>query len=289
MLFKDGCQKAFTMSWDDGLEQDIPLIKLLDKYGVKATFNLNSGLVAPEGHVYDKNWPFKRMSYSGNTKTFLNSGHEVAMHGYEHPEMTQYNREVIAAQIVRDKLSLEKQFKEIIRGYACPWGTIDDRIEEALRICGVAYARTVEATYDFKVPENWLHMPVTCHQSDPRIMELAEKFVTSDFKDSSVFYPKLFYVWGHSYELDAGSRWDKFEDFIKFVSNRQDVWYATNIEIVDYVNAFRSIISSSDSSILYNPSATDLYLYAVNLDEILHGTEGKVYKLPAGGKIILAE
>ena len=36
--------KAVTFSYDDGTTQDIRLIELLNKYGLKSTFNLNSGL-----------------------------------------------------------------------------------------------------------------------------------------------------------------------------------------------------------------------------------------------------
>ena len=38
-------KKAVTFSFDDGVTQDIRLIELLNKYGLKATFNLNSELL----------------------------------------------------------------------------------------------------------------------------------------------------------------------------------------------------------------------------------------------------
>ena len=39
----NGKKKAFTLSFDDGIMQDARAIEILDKYGLKATFNLNSG------------------------------------------------------------------------------------------------------------------------------------------------------------------------------------------------------------------------------------------------------
>ena len=43
MQFKDQHKKkAVTFSYDDGTTQDIQLIELLNKYDLKATFNLNS-------------------------------------------------------------------------------------------------------------------------------------------------------------------------------------------------------------------------------------------------------
>lgn len=37
----NGKMKAVTLSYDDGVAQDIRLIELLDRYGLRATFNLN--------------------------------------------------------------------------------------------------------------------------------------------------------------------------------------------------------------------------------------------------------
>ena len=61
MRFPDGKSKALTLSYDDGVEQDIRLMELLEQYQVKATFNLNSGLYAPEGTVYPKGTIHRRM------------------------------------------------------------------------------------------------------------------------------------------------------------------------------------------------------------------------------------
>ena len=46
-----GKMKAVTFSYDDGVTQDRRLIELLDKYGLKATFNLNSQLLGNPGSL----------------------------------------------------------------------------------------------------------------------------------------------------------------------------------------------------------------------------------------------
>ena len=40
-----GKNKAITFSYDDGVTQDRRLIEILNRYGLKATFNINSGLL----------------------------------------------------------------------------------------------------------------------------------------------------------------------------------------------------------------------------------------------------
>ena len=44
IIMWNGKKKAVTFSYDDGVEQDRRLIALFNKYGMKATFNQNSGI-----------------------------------------------------------------------------------------------------------------------------------------------------------------------------------------------------------------------------------------------------
>ena len=44
------------------------------------------------------------------------------------------------------------------------------------------------------------------------------------------------------------------------MGGHDDIWYATTIEIYDYVEACRSIRSSVDGSKIFNPTAIPLYL-----------------------------
>ena len=53
----NGKKKAITFSFDDGVTQDIRVIKILNQYGLKGTFNLNSGffgLLNPYYSCYGK-------------------------------------------------------------------------------------------------------------------------------------------------------------------------------------------------------------------------------------------
>ena len=47
MSWTEKYRKAFVLSYDDGVRQDIRLVEMLNKYGLKCTFNLNSGLMGP--------------------------------------------------------------------------------------------------------------------------------------------------------------------------------------------------------------------------------------------------
>ena len=88
----------------------------------------------------------------------------------------------------------------------------------------------------------------------------------------------LFYVWGHSYEFDDNGNWDLIENFAKRMSGRKDIWYATNIQIYDYVRAYKSLVFSIDGERTFNPSALPVWI------EI----RGRVYRID-GGKTVIFE
>lgn len=87
MRFPGNLGKALTLSYDDGVEQDVKLIELAKKYGIKGTFNLNSGLYPPEDITYAPGTIHRRMPKSKVSKIYSESGWEVATHGYTHPSL----------------------------------------------------------------------------------------------------------------------------------------------------------------------------------------------------------
>lgn len=253
MRFPSGVAKALTLSYDDGVEQDIRLMEILDRHGIKCTFNLNSGIYSQEGTVH-KNI-HKRMSRSQITAAYTNSGHEVAVHAYNHPYLEQLPTASVAYEIVKDRETLEEQFGTIVRGMAYPYGTYSDDVVETLRLCGIVYARTVISTEKFNMPTDWLRLPATCHHKNPRLMELARKFVELRADRA----PQMFYLWGHSYEFDGDNNWNVIEEFAEYIGGKDDIWYATNIDIYEYEQAYKQLVFSADYTLVKNPTAYTLW------------------------------
>ena len=250
MRYPEGRTKALTFSYDDGVRQDIRLMDILDRYGMKATFNLNSGLYPSEGG-------HRRMTAEEITQAYANRGHEVACHAYTHPFLESLPAHAVADEILSDRKALEAQFGRIVRGMAYPYGTFSDEVVEVLKNCGIAYARTTVSTESFKLPTDWLRMPATCHHRNSRLMELAKSFVEKSLRSRPC---ELFYVWGHSYEFDDADNWHVIEEFADYMGGREDeIWYATNIEIYEYIEDFKRLISSADGTTLKNPTARTLW------------------------------
>ena len=258
MRFPQGKKKALTLSYDDGVEQDARLIEIMKKNGLKGTFNINSGCYRKNGTVYGAGEVQRRMSEEEVTKLYKDSGMEVAIHGLTHPFLERLPDNLCIAEITKDRENLEKQFDTIVRGAAYPYGTYNDKVVEMMRMSGIVYARTTLSTEKFDIPQDWLRLNPTCHHVNPSLREFATEFVEERRKDKG--YPLLFYLWGHSYEFEKDKNWEVIERFASYVGGRNDIWYATNIEIYEYVEAYRNLVFSMDSKRIYNPTCKEIYL-----------------------------
>ncbi len=257
MRFPGGKLKALTFSYDDGVDQDIRLIEILKQHGLRATFNLNSGSYAPEGTVYPEGQIHRRMSESEVSRLYCQDGIEVAVHGATHPWLDHMPVNMCTKDLFDDRSRLEQQFGRIVRGMAYPYGTYTDEVVACMRSVGIVYSRTVRSTHDFNMPSDWMRLPATCHHNDPQLMELAQRFLN----ESSWGRPWMFYLWGHSYEFEEHDNWNVIEEFARLMAGRDDIWYATNIEIYDYQDAFKRLLFSMDGSIVQNPTAYELWFF----------------------------
>jgi peptidoglycan/xylan/chitin deacetylase (PgdA/CDA1 family) len=210
--------KFVALSYDDATLADERFIALLNRYGMKATLHLNAGLYRPL-HPF-KNGSQLRLPL--NVMRSLYRHHEVAAHGFTHPDLTGLTREQIDAEINQDIDLLNRDFKQRTIGFAYPYGTYTPRVVERIKASGLLYARTIKNTHNFTLPQNLWHLHPTCHDNDPKLPALIEKFLAlPDSEDA------LFLIWGHSYEIDVEQRWSSFEENLKRLSRKKGVHYGT--------------------------------------------------------------
>lgn len=224
----NGKMKAVTFSYDDGNGQDKRLVELFNKYGVKCTFNINAGVQTPtrvsvRKDIDDGDVECRRLNI--NCLKELYKGHEVACHGLTHAPLGNYDFETDCNEIGLDKFILEKWFDCEVTGLAYPNGSFNDVAVEALKACGIKYARTVITNHSFDLQEDLLRFEPTCHHNDEAVFELIDQFLNEETKK-----PRLFYIWGHSYEFDLKKNWDHMEKILQKLSGRDDVFYGTNAE-----------------------------------------------------------
>lgn len=264
LRFPGGKDKCLTLSYDDCVEQDIRLCELMKQYGIAGTFNINTGIYTEEGHVFPPDRIHRRMTKARTTECFANEPLlEVATHGATHPYLHRIPAADATWDVLTDRRNIEEQFGTICRGHAYPFGTYNDQVIGCLRACGIVYARTVKSTEKFAFPEDFLQWHPTCHHDNPRLMELADKFLAETTAPKP---PKLFYLWGHSFEFDENDNWQVIEEFFRKIAGREDIWYATNIQVYEYKTAFDQLIWNADCTKVYNPTATKLWFQAKKQD-----------------------
>ncbi len=223
-----GKKKAVTFSFDDGVTQDIRLVEILNKYALKGTFNINSGLLGLPNRLQRLNVDHTKIKAS-EVKT-LYDGHEVAVHSLTHPTLVGLDEETIIRQVEEDRKALEKLCGYPIVGMAYPNGPNDDFVAGVIgRNSPIQYSRTTTSTHSFKVQkENLLRYNPTVYYIEDCFEEIVDKFLASESDED-----QLLYIWGHSYEMDAGLiTWEKFEEICKKLAFRDDIFYGTNKEVL---------------------------------------------------------
>jgi len=273
--FPQGKMKAFTLSYDDGVTSDVRLVEMMRKYGIKGTFNLNTGLMPEKSEMDQEPWGHMTME---ECVELYGDDMEVAVHGKLHPFWNKLPTAQAMADILDNRRELERAFGRIIRGAAYPYGSTNDDVVEILRLADFQYCRTGKGgKMGMKNEPDWLRLKCTCSHNDPKLMEYVEKFL----KPVSGGIRQMFYVAGHSYEFVLKDNWEVMEELLETVSGKDDVWYATNIEIVEYCKAGERLIFDLDQTICRNPTDIDQWL--------LVGPEKTVVHVPAGKTVCLPE
>ncbi len=232
--FPGGKTKALTLSFDDARTYDRQLVAMLNRYGLKATFHIVTQWLDRDGYISARELPQ------------LYQGHEVALHGHTHRPLGELSDREILLDVGENKRILEELTGDTVTGMSYPMGSFSPEKFPALRQAGVVYSRTTRATGGFGLPEELLAWHPTIHYARgtarytpnatyPRTL-LMEK--TREFFQAEP--GSLMYVWGHSYEFPEQDNWDVLEEFCQAVSSRSDIWFATNLEVADYIRSHRN-------------------------------------------------
>ena len=233
MNFKDSNKlKAVTFSYDDGVTQDIRLVELLNKYNLKSTFNLNSELLNNKGVLIREGKRISHYKIHPDDVRSIYEGHEIAVHTLTHTNLTTLNDAEVIRQTEQDRLNLSELVGYEVVGMAYPCGGVnnDDRVAEILKTStGVKYSRTITCNSSFDLQNNLYRFnPTAFHLDFDNLMKLSEDFINLNSDK-----PQIFYIWGHSYEMDYyPDYWIKLEEFFKLIANKNDIFYGTNKEVL---------------------------------------------------------
>ena len=260
MRYPGGKFKAVTFSYDDGSISDLRLAQMFKSYGVKATFNLCSSIVAREGND---------VIHIDAIKRLIDDGFEIANHGKIHLALGISDHARGIREVLDCRTYFEDELGILVRGFAYPdtmkniCGDNYVRIKGYLTDLGIAYARLAGKDNDsFDLPDDFHAWYPNAHHDNPSIMEYINKFVA--INESKLYrasrHPRLFYIWGHSAEFNSKNNWNHMEDILNALSNKDDTWYATNIEICEYKRAYDSLIFGVRGTMVYNPTLITVWI-----------------------------
>lgn len=221
----DGKKKAVTFSYDDGIVMDRRLVEIFNRYGMKATFNLNSGIQTGANSFDIKGMLVSRMNMAGLKELY--AGHEIAVHTLTHAKLSRCDEETIYNEIARDKENLEHYYGQKVEGMAYPYGVYNDTVIRIAKECGIRYARTVIETGDFEISENLLELKASAHHNRADLFDMIHRFLEMEPEK-----PQLLYIWGHSYEFEVAQNWDRIEEICRLLAGKDDIYYGTNSQVL---------------------------------------------------------
>jgi len=224
--------KAVTFSYDDGVTQDQRLIDLFNRYGVKGTFNINSGLLGNPGSLIREDVTVAHVKPRPEEIRSIYAGHEIAAHTLTHPFLPDCDDAEIIRQVEEDRKALSELAGYEVVGMAYPGGGVNfnAHVADVIRNnTGIRYCRTTVSSFDFE-PQTDLHQfkPSVYHHVEwDQMFEMADRFVSM-----KADRPQIFYIWGHAYEFDIHHEWERFEELLRILSGKNDIFYGTNREVL---------------------------------------------------------
>lgn len=277
LRFPQGKNKAVTFSYDDGCRDDIRLIEIMNRYGIKGTFNICNANIAARADE----WTMTQEEIKVN---ILDAGHEIAVHGNEHRAPGKLRPIEGIKEVLNCRLGLEEKFGVFVRGMAYPNSGIREIFSytdyETIRVylqnMDIVYARSLKQdNSQFALPTDFYQWIPTAHHNNPELFSYIEKFHAPLPKYYPARNSRLFYLWGHSFEFADQNNWALAEKICAALGQREDTWYATNMEIYEYCHAYDQLIYTADGNKCFNPTLVDLW---VEVDET-------VYRIPSGKTI----
>lgn len=200
-------RKIFLLSFDDGTVWDSRFVELLNQYGMKATFNLNSGL---EDFVwyYEDKFPIRRQRLADTIAQYR--GHEIASHSLHHHWLNTLTPPQLSREVGDDCAALKALFVLEDIGFGVPFTACGDREIRLIRKY-VRYIRLSELSDSFAPPADPYHIPIHALYNQPDVRQRIAQFAESDLPVS------LFVLAGHSYEFEMLDQWDYMEDLLRYI------------------------------------------------------------------------
>jgi len=241
-----------TTSWDDGHKLNLKLAKLLNKYGVRATFYLakqQDELGQPESEIKQ-----------------ITQMHEIGAHTLTHPDnFLELSEAAVIKEIAGSKKWLEDLLGQEVKMFCYPRGLNNLLVAKLVEDAGFIGARTV-GVFNYQTPKNrfswdptihiypfpfrrrsakklhwsrhlldpfWQHLPMLVKWRLP----IRAYFSWLEMAKASFDYAKkhgqVWHLWGHCFELEKYQMWEDLEKLLQYITSQKEVEFLTNSEVIE--------------------------------------------------------
>ena len=207
--------KYFVFAIDDGTICDEKVSQIFDKFGIRATFNLNTGLQDFVWYKDDK--PVRRLNLNKYKNIYKN--HEVSSHSLTHPWLTSLSDEDALQEVKSDVDNLERIFQREVISFSFPFEGFDEHTIGLVKSVGVKNIILPEIDSSFLFPTDSFHIKVSSWNIDDALNKL-DDFINN--KDA-----ELFVFLSHSYDYEFDNSYKKLERLCDILTKENNIGIVT--------------------------------------------------------------
>jgi len=154
---------------------------------------------------------------SDSQMRYIAENAKVGGHTLSHQYLTETDLENAENEIKMGKERLEEIIGKEVKSFCYPRGRYNDRIKKLVRDAGFEEARTTRVLWtevdDPYEKHTTIHVYPRSEYNGRDWFEVACEKLEHVQKNGGIFH-----IWGHSWEIDKFNQWDKFEAFLKKMS-----------------------------------------------------------------------
>lgn len=231
-LYPGGKTKAFILTYDDGVEEDIKFVGLIEKYNLKGCFNLNFGLMENQFEwKHPSGKTIKRLSLQTAVKLYKN--HEIASHTMTHPNLENLKKNEILLEMCRDKENLELLFERKVRGFAIPFSFFSPLVKKCIKKSCFEYGRISEESFSLEPATDYFAWKPSIFHLNDKLENFVNSFLQTDRELA------ICTIAGHSYDLEVENKWGLLENIFKRINDNENILSMTMAENTDYLKEMR--------------------------------------------------
>ena len=126
--WRGNAESAFTLTFDDGFKAHYDYAyPMLEKYGLKGTFYVNTSNLVAKGQT-----PIQRYGFEEEFREMSDAGHEIGSHSLTHPNLTSLDITTLKKELGQDKANIERFTGKQCLTHAYPYCIHNETVDRTM-------------------------------------------------------------------------------------------------------------------------------------------------------------